>query len=174
MMLQRGKTVTPQWLAQQLQTYEIRPKTMRIGDERAKGHEMEDFKETFRRYIPRSEYESFRKEIEEQWAQGKDGTGERPANGEGCERGAIQSVRSSSDRRDCAEIADSPNAADDSDLAASAEEQNACPEGQPCDAARLRNQCAADCKNAGGFSRIDRIIPEPKSDNLPVGKAESR
>jgi hypothetical protein len=83
MVLQRGKTVTPQWLAQQLQTYEIRPKTMRIGEERAKGYEMEDFKEAFRRYIPRSEYESFRKEIEEQWAQGKERTSERPANGEG-------------------------------------------------------------------------------------------
>jgi hypothetical protein len=83
MVLQRGKRVTPQWLAQQLQTYEIRPKTMRIGDERAKGYEMEDFKEAFRRYIPRSEYESFRKEIEEELAQGKERTSERPANGEG-------------------------------------------------------------------------------------------
>jgi hypothetical protein len=73
MMLQRGKTVTPQWLAQQLQTYEIRPKTMRIGDERAKGHEMEDFKETFRRYIPRSEFENFRKKWRNSGHRGKKG-----------------------------------------------------------------------------------------------------
>ena len=39
---------------------------MRIGDERAKGYEWEDFKEAFRRYVPRAEIESFKEELREQ------------------------------------------------------------------------------------------------------------
>ena len=68
MSLRKGKTVTQQWLAQQLHTYGIRPKTMRIAEERAKGYEFEDFKEAFRRYVPRGELEAFKKEIVEQQA----------------------------------------------------------------------------------------------------------
>jgi hypothetical protein len=71
MALRKGKTVTQQWLAQQLHTYGIRPKTMRIENERAKGYEFEDFKEAFRRYVPRGELEAFKKEINEQHAAAK-------------------------------------------------------------------------------------------------------
>ena len=80
--LKRGKTVTPQWLAQQLHTYGIRPKTMRIGEERAKGYVREDFHEAFRRYIPQSEIEAFKKELREQSAQTKQETSAKPAQGE--------------------------------------------------------------------------------------------
>jgi putative DNA primase/helicase len=80
--LKRGQTVTPQWLAQQLHTYGVRPKTMRIGSDRAKGYEREDFTETFRRYIPQSEIEAFKKELKEQSAQTNQQTGAEPAQGE--------------------------------------------------------------------------------------------
>ena len=52
--LSQGKPVTELWLANQLRPYGIRPRTRRIGDERAKGYALEDFQETFRRYVPAS------------------------------------------------------------------------------------------------------------------------
>jgi hypothetical protein len=84
MALRKGKTVTQQWLAQQLHTYGIRPKTIRIGDERAKGYEWADFTEAFKRYVPRGELEAFKKEIFEQQAalKAKEQTGEARAAGE--------------------------------------------------------------------------------------------
>jgi hypothetical protein len=66
MALKKGKAVTGQWLAQQLQGYGIRPKTMGIGKERARGYEWEDLKEAFRRYIPRSEVDRFKQELREE------------------------------------------------------------------------------------------------------------
>ena len=89
MALRKGKTVTQQWLAQHLHAYGIRPKTLRIGEERAKGYEWSDFTEAFKRYVPRGELEEFKKEINEQRAlrekQETDGAqgrnGEPPARG---------------------------------------------------------------------------------------------
>jgi putative DNA primase/helicase len=66
MELRKGKAITELWLAQQLRRYGVRPKTMRIGEERAKGYEKEDLKEVFRRYIPRSELDAFRAELKAQ------------------------------------------------------------------------------------------------------------
>jgi hypothetical protein len=63
--LKRGKGVTGQWLAQQLQGYGIRPKTMRIGEDRAKGYEAQDFREVFRRYIPAGDLEVYKAELKE-------------------------------------------------------------------------------------------------------------
>jgi len=37
----------------------IRPATIRIGDDVGKGYVAEDFKDTFRRYIPKAELEAF-------------------------------------------------------------------------------------------------------------------
>jgi putative DNA primase/helicase len=51
----RGKTqkpITENWLAHRLKTFGIAPKTLRIGEERAKGYELQDFQEAFDRYIP--------------------------------------------------------------------------------------------------------------------------
>ncbi|HWW01990.1 MAG TPA: DUF3631 domain-containing protein [Candidatus Acidoferrum sp.] len=66
MALKKGKVVTGQWVAQQLQDFGIRPKTLRIGEERAKGYEMDDFADVFRRYIPRREWETFKAEVQEE------------------------------------------------------------------------------------------------------------
>ena len=63
MELRRGKKVSELWLSHQLRPYGIRPKTMRLGVERAKGYAREDFWEVFRRYIPKSDYAAFRAEI---------------------------------------------------------------------------------------------------------------
>jgi putative DNA primase/helicase len=65
--LKKGKGVTGQWLAQQLQGYGIRPKTMRMGEDRAKGYEAGDFREVFRRYIPKGDLEVYKAELKE-WA----------------------------------------------------------------------------------------------------------
>jgi hypothetical protein len=66
LVLKKGKRVTGQWVSQQLQPFGIRPKTMRIEQERAKGYELEDFRETFQRYIPASEVAGFKAELNEQ------------------------------------------------------------------------------------------------------------
>ena len=58
----KRKGVTDMWLAQQLRPYGLRPKSMRIGDQLGKGYLHEDFRETFKRYIPRSELEELRAE----------------------------------------------------------------------------------------------------------------
>lgn len=50
--LRRGKPLTEMWLAMQLRPYGIRPRTMWIGSEAAKGYEREDFEEVFSRYLP--------------------------------------------------------------------------------------------------------------------------
>ncbi len=61
--LRRGRNLNESWLATQLRPYGIRPGTMRIGDQVAKGYLLEDFKETFRRYVPRAEYEAFKADL---------------------------------------------------------------------------------------------------------------
>ncbi len=61
--VRNGKEITEQGLAQQLRPYPIRTRTMRIGELRAKGYFEEDFRELFRRYIPRSEVEALRAEL---------------------------------------------------------------------------------------------------------------
>jgi hypothetical protein len=47
----RGKPITERWLAQKLGDFGIHPKTLRIGEERAKGYEQADFGEAFQRYL---------------------------------------------------------------------------------------------------------------------------
>jgi hypothetical protein len=49
-----GKPITDMWLSQQLRPFGIRPKTMWIGEQAAKGYLREDFGEVFRRYLPPS------------------------------------------------------------------------------------------------------------------------
>jgi hypothetical protein len=53
-----GKEITELWLAQKLQPYNVRPRTMRIGDLRAKGYFEDDLKDAFRRYISKPELEA--------------------------------------------------------------------------------------------------------------------
>lgn len=53
--LKRGTQATELWLARELRPYGVRPRTMWIGEEAAKGYLIEDFKEVFGRYIPTKE-----------------------------------------------------------------------------------------------------------------------
>jgi len=57
-----GKEVNDLWLARTLRPYGIRPKTIWIGDEHAKGYVQEECKEVFRRYISKSEWEALKAE----------------------------------------------------------------------------------------------------------------
>jgi len=50
----RGKPISEQWLAKQLANFRINPKTLRIGEERAKGYEADQFSNAFARYLPQS------------------------------------------------------------------------------------------------------------------------
>jgi Protein of unknown function (DUF3631)/VirE N-terminal domain len=47
-----GKGISERWLARHVGQFEIHPKTLRIGDQRAKGYEVASFTEVFERYIP--------------------------------------------------------------------------------------------------------------------------
>jgi putative DNA primase/helicase len=51
----RGHAITENWLARRLALFDIRPRTMRIDDDRAKGYEVSDFTEAFDRYLTESE-----------------------------------------------------------------------------------------------------------------------
>ena len=51
------------WLAKLLRPYGIRPKTLWIEEVCGKGYMMDDFKEAFRRYVPRSEALAFKEEL---------------------------------------------------------------------------------------------------------------
>jgi hypothetical protein len=62
--MRKGKEVNELWLAQQLRPYGIRPKTIWIGENSAKGYVQEDFREVFPRYIPMSEVQALMKEHE--------------------------------------------------------------------------------------------------------------
>ena len=63
--LRRGKQVTETWLAQRLRPYGIKSRTIRIGEEVGRGYLEEDMKETFRRYIPKSEVEALKADLAE-------------------------------------------------------------------------------------------------------------
>ena len=58
--------MTELWLAQQLRPYGIKPRTIRIGEQVAKGYVKEDLMDTFRRYIPKSEVEALKERLAEQ------------------------------------------------------------------------------------------------------------
>jgi hypothetical protein len=68
--MSRGKPISELWLAQQLRPYGVKSRTIWIGETSAKGYVQEDFREIYKRYIPRSEVEALR----EAW-------GPRPASG---------------------------------------------------------------------------------------------
>ena len=56
--LKKGKQIDPSWLAKRFQAYDVRPRTVWIGENHAKGYLLSDFEALFTRYIPRSELES--------------------------------------------------------------------------------------------------------------------
>jgi hypothetical protein len=53
-----GKQMNNMWLSSQLRPYGIKASNIRINDLQAKGYHFEDFREIFRRYLPKSELES--------------------------------------------------------------------------------------------------------------------
>ena len=59
----KGKPITELWLSQKLRPYGIRPKTIWIGEDHAKGYLLDDFTETFRRYIPKAEAQAYMDEL---------------------------------------------------------------------------------------------------------------
>ena len=65
----KGKPVDEQWLSRQLRPYGVQPKTIRIGEQRAKGYLLEELRDVFRRYIPRAEVEAFKAEMQMQAAE---------------------------------------------------------------------------------------------------------
>lgn len=69
--LRKGKEMTAPLLGRVLRPYGIRSRTIWIGNEAAKGYLMEDFEESFKRYIPRSEWEALKAE----WRAEKEGRG---------------------------------------------------------------------------------------------------
>lgn len=62
MARRKRKQTTELWLAQQLRPYGVVPRSLRIDGARGKGYLEEDFKDVFRRYIPRAEVEALKAE----------------------------------------------------------------------------------------------------------------
>jgi hypothetical protein len=54
----KGKPIDGLWLATQLRPYAVRPKSIWIGDESAKGYLKSDFAEVWPRYVSRSDYDT--------------------------------------------------------------------------------------------------------------------
>jgi hypothetical protein len=59
----QGKQATEIWLANQLRPFGIRPRTMWVGPQLAKGYLAEDFEEACRRYVSRHEFEALRADL---------------------------------------------------------------------------------------------------------------
>jgi hypothetical protein len=58
----KSRQIDEAWLSRQLRPYGVQPRNIRIEEVQAKGYLMEDFRETFCRYIPRSELGALRAE----------------------------------------------------------------------------------------------------------------
>ena len=48
----RGKPITPTWMAGRLRGFNVSSKTIRVGDDRANGYELAHFQDAFDRYLP--------------------------------------------------------------------------------------------------------------------------
>jgi hypothetical protein len=48
----RGRPITPTWMARRLHGFNVSSKTIRVGDERANGYELAHFQDAFDRYLP--------------------------------------------------------------------------------------------------------------------------
>jgi putative DNA primase/helicase len=67
----QNKPISDLWLATQLRPYGVKPRTIWIGDDHAKGYDATDLEDTFKRYVSRADLEALKAE----WAAEK-----RPAN----------------------------------------------------------------------------------------------
>jgi hypothetical protein len=77
--LRKGKAIDELWLAKQLRPYGVRPCTIRIGTQVAKGYVLDHLKDAFKRYIPRSEIDALKRELAEQTAPDSNGSAAQPA-----------------------------------------------------------------------------------------------
>ena len=59
----KGQPIDGLWLAKQLRPYGIRPRTIWIGEDQAKGYHLEDFSEAFQRYVPKAEAQAYLAEL---------------------------------------------------------------------------------------------------------------
>jgi hypothetical protein len=59
----KGKPISELWLAQQLRPYQIRPRSIRIGETVSRGYYLDDFMDTCRRYISRAELKALKAEL---------------------------------------------------------------------------------------------------------------
>jgi putative DNA primase/helicase len=66
--MRRGTEVTEAWLAQRLRPYGIKPQTIRVGEDVGRGYRVEDFTESLRRYVPKTEREELLAELKGQVA----------------------------------------------------------------------------------------------------------
>src|SRR5207237_900561 len=48
----KGREISETWLARRLRSFGIKSKTLRIGNDRAKGYELAEFTDAFERYLP--------------------------------------------------------------------------------------------------------------------------
>ncbi len=60
--MRQGNAITDRWLAQQLRPYGIKARTFRVGDIVSRGYVREDFRETFKRYIPKAELQALKED----------------------------------------------------------------------------------------------------------------
>jgi len=75
----KRKQMSELWLAQQLRPYGLRPRTIRIGDNIAKGYVLDEMIEVFQRYMPRSELDNFKAEFARAQAERASSPGAQPA-----------------------------------------------------------------------------------------------
>jgi hypothetical protein len=61
--LRDGRPSTDRWLSRQLRPYGVRPKTIWIKEEAAKGYLKEDFAEVFQRYVSESDLDHLRADL---------------------------------------------------------------------------------------------------------------
>ena len=102
--LKKGKQIDALWLAKRLQPYDIRPRTIWLGDTHAKGYLVSDFQVLFNRYIPRSEVESLLGESEGKAAQAAeqtpDVTDQQPEVGAGTPEVSSQNPEAGEEHKD--------------------------------------------------------------------------
>jgi hypothetical protein len=61
--MRKGKEVTELWLAQMLRPYGVKPKTVWIGEQSAKGYLHDEFSEVFKRYVSKAAAAAYVEEL---------------------------------------------------------------------------------------------------------------
>lgn len=90
--MNRGREITELWLSKRLRTYGLKPRNIRVAEVQAKGYARGDFDEVFRRYIPKTEIETWLAEVKERLLipSGQPAVVEPPATGSGVAAGEVR------------------------------------------------------------------------------------